>query len=88
MNDFTKEELMWIRNGLFELLSLEEIHGERSAMIFGLNDKVKEMIANYGKQPCNHLFKSPSKHTVHIYCDLCGEYGSYEHTVPKGNIEL
>lgn len=72
MNDFTKEELKEIKDGL--RLSLEQPHCDSTWAkdTRALKDKIQSMIENY----CEHEWKNhcPECNPLNIYCIKCREY--------------
>lgn len=54
MNDFTKEELEDLRNGVRLLLEQDHCDGGYTREIRALEDKLQSMIDSYCEHDCNH----------------------------------
>lgn len=62
MNDFTKEELIWLE----EELNFSFQEHQQPAIAYKIHEKIQSMIENY----CDHDFRTSNE--VHFKCIHCG----------------
>ena len=79
MNDFTKEELLWLYDEIYHVIEQYEYEDERA---YSTRDKLKSMIDNY----CEHTMEIiiNENDVIVSQCPKCGK-GYYK---SAGSIEL